>query len=297
MDKQIKDCNFLVTGGSGFIGGNLVKKIKELGGNVTEYSLSVGLDILDKDQLKQYIKLQFDCIYNLVGYSGSAKVDEDEKFLALNTKATELICRLILEYSPKTKLILSSTRLEYGEPKYLPVNESHPTKPLSIYGLTKLKATEIAMEYYKRGLDVVVFRISNVYGPHPKRDFSGYNVINHFIDMAQKGETITIYGKGDQQRDYIYIDDLIDAFILAFIKPVSGQIYNLGYGRSISFKDMVELIVKLAGNGVIKYSDWPKNFALVETGSYVTDLTKIKNDLKFDPKIGFEEGIKRTLEY
>lgn len=296
---NLKNKKILVTGGLGFIGSNLVTKLEQIGANITIFDLEKGDDIENSAKLEEMIKKKFDVIYHLAGFSGSNISNRNiPKSFRINTLATVTLFRLVLKHSPKTKVILSSSRLEYGQPQHLPVDEKHSTNPTSAYGLSKLATTQIALIYNKKyGLDVTIFRTSNVYGPHRKREFAGYNVINNFIDMAKEDKILTIYGDGNQERDYIYIDDLVDAFILAVKKPEisSGQIYNLGLGEGIKFKDMIWLILKSAKNGKAKFIPWPKSYKDVETGSYVSDISKIKQGLGFSPKVNFEEGIERTL--
>ncbi len=154
----------------------------------------------------------------------------------------------------------------------------------------------VAIYQKKNNLDITIFRTSNVYGPHSNAFFKGYNVVNHFIDLANKNQVLTIFGDGEQERDYLYIDDLIDAFLLAISPKATGQIYNLGFGNGIRFKEMVKLIIKMVGKGSLKLVKWAKEFESIETGSYVTDINKIKKELGFTPKIDFVEGIKRTAK-
>ena len=166
-----------------------------------------------------------------------------------------------------------------------------------MYGMTKLTATQMAIIYHNQAdLDVTIFRTSNVYGPHPKAQFQGYNVINNIIDLAMENKNITIYGEGKQLRDYIYIDDLIEAFILCSKQKATGQIYNLGYGKGISFNEMIQLICKVTGKGKLNYQQWPKETKEVETGDYISNISKIKKDLGFSPRINFQKGIEKTLE-
>ncbi len=297
---NLKNKKILVTGGLGFIGSNLVTKLEHIGANITIFDLGKGDDIEDSAKLEEMIKKKFDVIYHLAGFSGSNISNQNiPKSFRINTLATVTLCRLILKHSPKTKVILSGSRLEYGQPQHLPVDEKHSTNPTSAYGLSKLAATQMALIYNKKyGLDVTIFRTSNVYGPHKNREFAGYNVINNFIDMAKEDKILTIYGEGNQERDYIYIDDLVDAFILAVKKPEisSGQIYNLGFGKGIKFKEMITLILNKVGKGKVKHTKWPKSYEIVETGSYTSDISKIKKHLGFSPKVNFREGIVKTIQ-
>lgn len=288
----------LITGGNGFIGSNLAEKIQKLGGSVDIYDLSGGNDILDKNNLKRAIKKKYDFIYNFAGFSGSEESNRSRlKCFSLNTLSLLELFEFTLKYSPGTKIILSGSRLEYGIPEYIPVDEDHSTIPISFYGLSKLAATQLAQIYSNtHELNVTIFRTSNTYGPHKKRNFPGYNLINYFIDQAEKNAELTIFGDGSQQRDYIYIDDLTDAFLLAANYRSSAEIYNLGYGRGITIKEMAEMICKIVGKGKLSFKKWPETHKNVETGSYISNIQKIKTHFGFVPKVDFEKGIKKTCE-
>lgn len=287
----------LVTGSAGFIGENLKARLIKEGAQVTTFDKQDGDDIQDEKKLAGTLKNNFDIIYHLAGLSGSASSNENaiESF-KINTLATIKMLELVNKISPKTKIVLSSSRLEYGIPRKIPVRENHPTEPNSIYGLSKLLATHYALLLANtHKLDVTVFRTSNTYGPHKKEKFHGYNLINHFIDLAKSNKEIVIFGHGDQLRDYIYIDDLIDAFILANQKIASGKIYNLGYGKGVSLIEMATLIVKKIGKGKIISRPWPPEYKNVETGSYISDINAINKDLNFAPKTTFVKGIIKAI--
>ena len=292
-----KGKNILITGGLGFIGSNLSRCLEELGAQISIFDIGKGDDICDAKKLKDAIKERPDVVFHLAGFSGSTESNENiEKSFKINAMATLDLFELVLKYSLKTKIILSNSRLEYGTPQYLPVDEKHSTLPTSAYGLSKLIASQLALVYHKsKDLKVTIFRTSNVYGPHPLSKFSGYNIINHFIDTAKNNGILTIYGDGEQLRDYIFIDDLTEAFMLAADKNTSGEIYNLGFGEGISLKDMAKKIIDKVGRGRLVFKDWPGDYLEVETGSYVSDIKKINNELGFLPKTGFDRGIEKTI--
>ncbi|EKD89878.1 MAG: hypothetical protein ACD_32C00116G0002 [uncultured bacterium] len=295
---SLKRKRILITGGKGFIGSNINLYLTSLGSKVETFDLEDGKDITNEKCLTDSVKKKYDVIIHLAGFSGNTESNENVyKSFYINTFPTAKLCDLICKFSPSTKLILSSSRLEYGIPKYLPVDEKHPLNPISAYGLSKLTSTQIAIVYaLRKNLNVTIFRTSNVYGPHTKKIFTGYNLVNHFIDLAKSGKELTIFGNGTQQRDYIYIDDLINAFTLAIFNVNSrGQIYNLGSGKGISILEMAQTIIRTAGKGRIRFMDWPKKYSEVETGNYITDLKKIKSELGFCPITDFSQGIKKTI--
>lgn len=296
MSKKTK--RILITGSHGFIGSALKDRLQELGYAVFGFDTQNGDDITNTAKLQKAIVQRYDAIYHLAGFSGSNQSNSDiNHCFQLNAIATANIIKWILVYSPRTKLILSGSRLEYGRPQYLPVDENHPTAPNSAYGISKLASTQLAIVFSRTSaLRTTIFRTSNVYGWHKNRIFKGYNVINYFIDEAKKGNIIPIFGDGSQIRDYIYISDLVDAFTKALEKKADGQIYNLGYGQPIEFGNMVKSIVRVVGKGKVKFIKWPSDFKKVETGSYVTNIEKIKKQLHFTPKINFEQGIRLTVE-
>lgn len=288
----------LVTGGEGFIGQNLVRKLLSYKAAVVSFDFVNNQDITNYHQVKSFVKKNFNAIFHLAGFSGALESNKKQfECFNINTLGSLNLYELICQYAPNTKLVVSSSRLEYGTPKYLPVDENHPTNPTSMYGLSKLAATQLALIYnLKNNLDVTVFRTSNVYGPHTSSQFRGYNLINYFIDQAKHNKALTVYGDGSQERDYIYIDDLIEAFILAYAKNSSGAIYNLGFGQGIKIKDMAGLIIKKIGMGRIKFAKWPQDLKIIETGSYISNITNITKELNFKPRISFEKGVAMAIK-
>jgi len=161
-------------------------------------------------------------------------------------------------------------------------------------------AAENLYLFYNRmyNIPVVIFRISNPYGPRGQMKHSKYSLINWFIRQAFNGETITIFGDGEQIRDYIYVDDLTDAFIAAAVEPkTNGEVFNVGSGVGTTFKDMVSAIVTIVGSGKVTHIPWPRNYINVETGDYVADISKLKRYISWEPAISLREGVERTIKY
>lgn len=285
----------LITGGAGFIGSHLAKKLQQQKHRVTIFDLPNS--ITDPKLVIQTIKNKFDVIYHLAGISGTVDLDPRESFL-VNVKGAINLLEAVRLYSPKTRIIFSNSRQEYGKPQYLPVDELHPTNPTNHYGVHKLTITLYAQLYSQLcNLDTVILRTSNVYeevGPlevRPLRQPS-YNVVNHWLSQAEAKKDIIAFGDGSQLRDYLHIDDLVAALIQAgIIKKARGHIFNIGSGKGTSMLRMAQTIAKKFGVKVIT-KPWPKEWKQAETGSYVSDIKKAKKLLNWTPKISFDQAIK-----
>ena len=317
--NKIKDKKVLITGGLGMIGSTIAKKlvnsgskvtildslIKPFGGNFFNIDnikdrIKVNIsDIRDKESLKILVK-DVDIIFNLaaqVSHNDSLEnpaLDADINYIGhLN------VLEAIRKYNPGAKILYSGSRLQFGKILKNPVNEDHPLHPLTPYALNKTAAENLYL-YYHRVYDipVVIFRIANPYGPRCQMNHSKYAIINWFIRNAMENKEIMIFGDGSQMRDYIFVDDLADAFVRASVEDDTiGEVFNIGSGVGTKFIDMVKTVVQIVGKGKIKKVPWPPNYFNVETGDYITDITKIQKYIKWRPEFSLKEGINQTVEY
>lgn len=326
LDKQLseevlryfKDKQVLVTGGAGFIGSNIARALVLLGAKVTVFDAMLPLyggnefnlqevkdevelvkgDIRDAELVKKLVKGK-DVIFNLaaqVSYIDS----KDKPFLDLdiNGNGHLTVLEAIREMAPEAKVVFSSSRLVYGKILTLPVSEDHATNPLSIYGIHKLLG-EKYYRYYSDtfGLNTMAIRIPNPYGPRQQMKHNKYSIVGWFMRQAMEEEKITVFGDGKQERDYLYVDDIVEAFLLLTVKGESGEVYNVGADERVTFIDMVDAVLREVGKGKKEHVPWPKNYEKNETGNYVADTTKIGKLTGWRPRIGLEEGIKRMAEY
>ncbi len=319
MESKIKNKKVLITGGLGMIGSTIANKLVKYGANVTvvdsmikpyganffnikevESQIKINIsDIRDKESIKILVEDK-DVVINLAGqvsHNDSLQnpyLDTDINYLGhLN------VLEALKNYNPEAKVLYSGSRLQFGKIISNPVAEEHPLNPLTPYAVNKTAAENLYL-YYNRvfNIRVVLFRIANPYGPRCQMQHSKYAIINWFIRNAMEDKNITIFGDGTQIRDYIFVDDLADAFILAaFTDNVRSEIFNIGSGIGSTFKEMVESVVNLAGKGRVVYQPWPQDYLNVETGDYITDITKITTMLNWKPKIDLTEGIQKTIEY
>jgi nucleoside-diphosphate-sugar epimerase len=202
-------------------------------------------------------------------------------------------------YNPKAKIVYPGSRLQYGRIQRLPVTEEHPREPLSIYAIHKNTGEQYYQAFFKHyGICSTCFRITNPYGPRAQMKNSGHSLINWFIRLAVDNQIIKIYGQGEQLRDYIYIDDLVEGLILTMINDKSyGQIYNIGSGQPTKFIDMARLVVQTVGQGKIENIPWPKNYDNFETGDFYADISRLKNHIDWQPHTSLKDGIEKTFRY
>jgi nucleoside-diphosphate-sugar epimerase len=177
------------------------------------------------------------------------------------------------------------------------VREDQAFEPLCLHAVHK-STVEQYLGVYQRlfGLRYAVARVTNPYGPGQPAQRTTYGVINRLIHLAVGDQRLTIYGDGTQQRDYLYIEDLVDALLLLGTDLASSRVYNVGSGRGMALIDVARRIVDIAGGGSIEHVAWPELDATIETGDFVADITRIQ-DLGWSPRVGLDEGLERTVAF
>ena len=217
----------------------------------------------------------------------------------LNAKSTLMLLELCREYNSKVKIIFSSSRMVLGYINKSRFDEKCATNPLSLYGIHKLTAEKYFLMYYKDfNIESIIYRITNPYGPRQQIKHSKYSLPGWFIRQAMENKTIKIFGTGNQIRDYIFVDDIINGIYLASQqKEAIGQIINIGSGKSRKFKDMVNTIINIVGKGKIEYVTWPENYEKIETGNSIANIQKLKKMTTFKSQFSLEKGIEETFKY
>jgi nucleoside-diphosphate-sugar epimerase len=179
------------------------------------------------------------------------------------------------------------------------VDENHPFNCLSIYGIHKLAGEKYFRFYHEAyGLNTIAVRIANPYGPRQQMKHSKYGIVNWFIRLALEGKPLTVFGNGLQRRDYIYNDDLAEIALNLVLTPgTEGQVYNLGTGTGAAFIDMAQIVANAVPGTEVHQVEWPPDRYFVETGDYISDISKLTKIIKLRPRISLSEGIGRTVEY
>jgi UDP-glucose 4-epimerase len=318
LQEKFNGRSVLVTGGLGFIGSSLSKKLVELGAKVTildallepyggnKFNIAdiedkvelVNGNILDEELISKLVT-GTDYIFHLAGQVGY--LDAKRKpfvDLEFNGRGNLIMLEAIKENAPDARILFSSSRLIYGKIKKIPVKESHQTEPLSLYGIHKLLGEKYYAYYaHNFGVHGMSMRIPNPYGPKQQMKHSKYSIVGWFIRQAMEGKTIDIFGDGKQVRDYIYIDDIVDAMLHLIVNGDDGEAYNIGSGSKVTFTDMVDEVIKAVGQGDKRYVDWPEDYEKNETGNYLADTKKIDKATNWKPQVSLEDGLKKTVEF
>ncbi len=256
-------------------------------------------DIRDLDLMKRLVD-GADYIFNLAAQV--SYVDSNSKPLLdldINCRGHLNLLQACSHINRKARIVFTSSRFVYGTIEYNPVDEKHPFNCLSIYGIHKLTAEKYYRFYHDaHGLPTVSLRIANPYGPRQQMKHSKYGIVNWFIRLALEGQPLTVYGDGAQKRDYIYVEDVAEAALCAALtQGTEGQVYNLGSGTGTPFRDMVKLVAELLPGTVIKQVEWPADRYFVETGDYISNISRLTQATGWVPKTSLRDGIAKTIDY
>jgi nucleoside-diphosphate-sugar epimerase len=305
----------LVLGAGGFLGSHLCQRLLRSGWDVTgvvrdatspqvarrlasvveDMRLIVG-DTTDSTLLRQLVPLT-DAVFPFAGRSGaSTSMAAPVTDLEANGRAQLILLEAVRELRPQARVVFPGSRLQYGRCEVLPVPEDHPQLPTSIYGIHKLLGEQYHRLYARTlGLATTVLRISIPYGPHQDRPGNNYGIVGTFLEQAARDEPITLYGGGNQLRDYLFIDDLTELIETAATHPAAvGEVFNASGPSATSLRQMAETVVGVVGSGRIVDAPWPEDAAAVETGHYVGSFDKAARMLGWWPTTPLEDGLRRT---
>ncbi len=312
--------NCLITGGLGFIGSSLALRLVELGAHVTlvdamipEYggnlfnikliqdrvTINFG-DICDAHAMNWLVRGQ-DYVFHLAGQvSHIMSMSDPFPDIEFNIKGTAVIMEALRNSNPQAKLVFTGTRGQYGPAVKLPVNEEAPTNPKGIYEISNLTAEKIIQVYNDvHGIRSVLLRLTNIYGPRAQMKHPHYGVANWFIRMAIDGQTIPVFGDGCILRDFLYVDDCVEALLMSAVcEEAIGEILNVGVDKPTSFVELAEAIVAIAGDAACwEFAPFTLERKAQEPGDFYSDISKIKRIVGWEPVTCLEEGLRRTLAY
>jgi len=313
----------VVTGGLGFIGSNLALSLARGGADVTVVDACYprhganlhNLALEDSaDQAQPITVVEADLsdgaaveavadaeiVFNLAGQVSHLDSMENPLFdLDVNTRSHVALLEALRRDNPGVVVVFTSTRQLFGKPHYLPVDEHHPVAPVDVNGISKHATEQFHLLYHEcYGLRSTVVRLTNVYGPRQRLrdDFQGFLPI--FVRRALRDEPIQVFGEGEQRRDCLFVDDVVECLLRAALAPeAAGEVFNVGNDEHLSLREIAEAVVAATGTGRVEYVPWPDDRDAIDIGSYFGDSSKAKRMLDWAPETRFVDGIARTVEF
>jgi UDP-glucose 4-epimerase len=309
----------MITGGLGFIGSNLAHRLAALGAdvllvdslipdyggnlfNIDGIETRVRVNVADVRQAStmNYLVRDREVIFNLAGQvSHIDSMRDPHTDLDINCRSQLTLLEACRHHNPGAKVVYASTRQVYGRPDVLPVTERHLVRPTDVNGINKA-----AGEYYHLvynnvfGVRACALRLTNVYGPRQLLRHNRQGFIGWFIRLVLEDREIEIFGDGSQVRDFVYVDDAVEAFLAAGASDaVNGEAFNVGGDEHITHRDLVTLLVALAGQGRFKFVEWPKEKKAIDIGSFYADSALFTGRTGWRPGVTLRDGFTRTLSY
>ena len=330
LDKHMSSSNtenywagkeVLITGGLGFLGSNLAIKLLELDATVTivdamvpylggnEFNVDAVKDnprlrvnisnIQDRDTMEHLVKNK-DHIFHLASQVshvlGASDPLPDIEHNIIGTAAILQACR---STNPTVKLLYTGTRGQYGSTTVNPVGEDASLRPLGVHEATKVAAENLLLAYHRRhGIQSILTRLTNIYGPRAQVKSGTYGVVNWFIRQALEGDTIKLHGGGLYKRDFLFVDDCIqDLLQLAENEEAYGEVFNVGSDTVASYAEIAQLIVEIAGSGRTENSEFTEERKSTEPGDIYLDVSKLKATIDWKPRTEVGEGLRQTIAF
>ena len=312
MDKK----SVLITGGFGFVGSNLAHECVERGYDVTVLSgseskkkniadLEGKVEVIVKDvrEIDKEVENR-DWIFHCASTGDNYNIfEEPYKDVDVNCTGTIAVLEACRQNNPDARIIYPSTFFVNGNVDELPVGPESPCNPLGLYPATKLAAEHFCKVYLANketekieSADVVIARLTNVFGPREQRDNNKKAAFNRMIGTAIGGGVINLYDNGIISRDYIYVDDAVSGLLTIADKGESGQVYYVGRGEGTKFKTMVDTMIEEAGGGTINPISPPKFHKASGIDDFWCDNSMLRG-LGWEPKVNIREGIRRTIAW
>jgi UDP-glucose 4-epimerase len=320
MDKQaFARAKVLITGGLGFIGSNLARRLEAMGAHVTlvdslipQYGGNpfnvadlrgrVDINVCDiRDRFAmEYLVRDQDYLFNLAGQTSHVdSMTDPQTDLDINASAQLAILETCRKANPGIRLVFASTRQLYGRPDYLPVDEKHPIRPVDVNGINKFAGEGYHLLYSQvYGIRSTVLRLTNTYGPGMRVKDTRQTFLGIWIRQLMEGAPLKVFGDGTQLRDFNFVDDCIAAMLLAATSDNAvGKAYNLGSAEVISLKALAEMMVSLHPGARFEVIPFPPERKAIDIGDYYGDFGLIHAELGWSPAIALRQGLQRTLDY
>ncbi len=318
MTLSYRDKPILITGGLGFIGSNLARRlidtgaavtlvdslIPEYGGNLhniagIEDRVRVNIsDVRDEHALKYLVQGQ-EVIFNLAGQTSHMDSMQDPQTdLEINARAQLSILEACRKYNPTVKIVFASTRQIYGKPDYLPVDEQHPLRPVDVNGINKMAGEWYHILYHNvYGMRTTALRLTNTYGPRMRVKDARQTFLGIWIRLLLEGNPFEVWG-GEQLRDFSYVDDTVEALLLAAHSDASdGKVFNVGGEPVVSLLKTAQMLIKANGGGEFITRSFPADRKRIDIGDYYADDSLLRSTLGWQPQTPLLEGLRLTLNF
>lgn len=309
----------LITGGMGFLGSALAISLARLGANVMIVdNMLTGhggnpfniapirervhvsyTDVRDVSAMNYVVREQ-DYVFHLAGQVDHVlSLTDPFPDIDINIRGTATVMEAIRRYNPSARVIYTGTRGEYGETPHLPVPETAPTMPKALQEISNLTAEKIVAMYDSvHHVRSIMLRLTNIYGPRAQMKHPRYGVVNWFVRLAIDDGAIQVFGDGQIIRDFLYVDDCIDALIqCALCDDAYGHVFNVASGIPLNFRTLAESLIEVAGSGRWEFAPFTPERAAQEPGDFYADVSKIERIVGWVPRIALREGLQRTLQY
>lgn len=308
----------LITGGLGFIGSNLARTLVGLGARVSivdslvpEYGgnrrnlagitarVKVHIaDVRDWPRLPDLVRGQ-DFLFNLAGQTSHMdSMTDPQTDLDINCRAQLAILEACRLHNPGIRIVFASTRQIYGRPDYLPVDERHPLRPVDVNGINKMAGEAFHLLYSRvHGIAATALRLTNTIGPRMRVKDARQTFVGVWVRRLVEGEPFEVWG-GEQLRDFTYVDDAVEAFLLAAAKPEAvGEVFNLGGPPRVTLQRLAELLVEINRGGSFVVREFPADRRRIDIGDYFADGRLIARRLGWKPRTDLRTALEQTVAY
>ncbi|MCC7450007.1 MAG: GDP-mannose 4,6-dehydratase [Anaerolineae bacterium] len=314
-----KGTRALITGGMGFIGSNLAIALVELGAEVTIADAMIpgyGGNLFNIEPIKDRVTVNFcdirdvnvmnylirrqEFVFHLAGQVDHIlSLTDPFPDIDMNIKGTAIIMEACKHHNPSARVIYSGTRGQYGPAVSLPVDETAPTHPKGIFEISRLTAEKIIQVYNEvHNIHAVLLRLTNIYGPRSQMIHSRYGVANWFVRLAIDGQTMKVFGDGTIKRDFLYIDDCVEALLMSAIcDSARGEVLNVGIDEPTNFLELAQLLVEICDGARWEFAPFSAERKAQEPGDFYSDISKIKRLLGWQPYTQLRDGLIQTVDY
>ncbi|MBL8132855.1 MAG: GDP-mannose 4,6-dehydratase [Anaerolineae bacterium] len=317
--QAFKGRNCLITGGLGFLGSNLAIRLVELGARVTimdcmlpghganlfniapvQDQVTVTYSDIRDGNLMSYLVQGQDYLFHLAGQVDHIiSLTDPYPDIEINIRGTATVMEACRHHNPNVRVVYTGTRGEYGTAPHLPVDEEMPTTPRMLLDISNLTAEKIILMYHQvHHVRSVLLRLTNIYGARAQMRHPRYGVVNWFVRQAIDDETIKVFGDGAILRDFLYVNDCIDAMLMSVLCDAAfGEIFNVATGEPCSFRLLAEALIGVAGSGRWEFAPFTPERAAQEPGDFYADIGKIRQVVGWQPTTTLRDGLAQTVAY